>query len=372
MLTWALVYEEHNHRWSQGFLTTFRESPPLSWCKPLLNSRIPYGRLQHPLTITPLTKCNLYIGEWLHRHPCCDLTTATKPQGKHEGTGSPAGSPAPSSSVPLRGPRCHYTSLDILQWSSQLHQQQQQHLIWSKLLDHAAPTPVVDPYTTGNGHGRTLGAEQPKALSSKTQNVKAVAALPVEKKHALFARNAANADARSVLCHGPCPHVGFATRVPVFSAEPSGLCHLHVSSQGRLLPTATDEDEEGSCAASRAPVRTRMLRALVLHVGRFISAALLDVLFARHGLRQAFAEVLRQHQPPRLPLQKHPGLQGGRGQGLSAGKTGLMMACQKQRVQSDSWAKFTGPSPIAVVLPKTTVLKVDAWSSHSRHPAVNQ
>lgn len=78
-----------------------------------------------------------------------------------------------------------------------------------------------------------------------------------------------------------------------------------------------------------------LLRTLVLHGGRFIGAALPDVLFACHWLRQAFAEVLRWRQPPGLPLQKHPDLQGGRGQGLSVGKTGLMMVCQKWRVQKD-------------------------------------
>jgi len=91
--------------------------------QPLLDSRVPYGRLQHPLTIYPIDQMkSLHLENDYIDTPRCDLTTATEPQGKHEGAGSPAGSPTPSSSVPLRGPRCHHTSVDFVQRSAQLHQ----------------------------------------------------------------------------------------------------------------------------------------------------------------------------------------------------------------------------------------------------------
>ncbi len=78
----------------------------------------------------------------------------------------------------------------------------------------------MDPYTTGNGHGRTLGAEQPKALSSKTQNVKAVAALPVEKKQRTVVREMRQMPMHGVyFATGPALMLGLQPRVPVFSAE---------------------------------------------------------------------------------------------------------------------------------------------------------
>lgn len=299
------------------------------------------------------------FGEWLYRHPCCDLTTATKPQGKHEGAGSPAGSPAPSSSVPLRGSRCHHTSLDFLQWSAQLHQQQQQHLLRPKAAGPCSSNPCC-----GSVHYWQWPRQDPRCRATQGAELQdsecegGCGIASGEEAHTVVR------EMRQMPMHGvhfapgPALVLGLQPRVPVLSAEPSGLCHLHVSSQGRLLPLHWWGRGRLLRWQAVLLLALELLCTLVLHGNRFVGAALPDVLFARHWLRQAFAEVLRWHQPPRLPLQKHPGLQGGRGQGLSAGKTGLMMACQKRRVQSDSRAKFAGPSPIAVYFPKSRYLRL--------------
>lgn len=86
----------------------------------------------------------------------------------------------------------------------------------------------------------------------------------------------------------------------------------------------------------------KLLRPLVLYGRPFAGAALSGVLPACHGVCQALAEVLRQPEAPGLPLQKCPGLQSGRGQGLSSGETSLVMPCLARHVRkgglmSRSW-----------------------------------
>ncbi len=54
MLTWALVYEEHNPQMESRVPHHIPGVSSSIMVQPLLNSRIPYGRLQHPLTIYPI------------------------------------------------------------------------------------------------------------------------------------------------------------------------------------------------------------------------------------------------------------------------------------------------------------------------------
>lgn len=187
MLTRALVYEEHNLQMESRVPHHIPGVSSSIMVQPLLDSRIPYGRLQHPLTIYPIDQMKS-----LHLENDYIDTPAVISQQPPSHKASTRGQ-----EVLLGAPhhphlsRCEVPDATTHPWisfsgrpssiSSSSSTSSDQ-----RLLDHAAPTPVVDPYNTGNGHGRTLGAEQPKVLSSKTQNVKAVAALPVEKKHALL------------------------------------------------------------------------------------------------------------------------------------------------------------------------------------------
>lgn len=122
--------------------------------------------------------------------------------------------------------------------------------------------------------------------------------------------------------------LGLQPRVSVLRTKPSGLGDLHVSSEGRFLPLHWWGRGRLLRGQTLLLCALELLRTLVLHGSRFIGSALPGVLFTSHWLCQAFAEMLRWHQPPRMSMQKHPILQSGRNQGLSAGKTSIVMVCR--------------------------------------------
>ncbi|KAJ6667968.1 hypothetical protein lerEdw1_016289 [Lerista edwardsae] len=96
--------------------------PNATMVQPLLDSRIPYGRLQHPLTILPIDQMktthmeNDYID-----NPTIAQLAAQKPSR------APPRTPPPAE---MRARR--HAPVDLVQWEAQLHQQQQQHILGSK------------------------------------------------------------------------------------------------------------------------------------------------------------------------------------------------------------------------------------------------
>ncbi|XDV39260.1 hypothetical protein PO909_008524 [Leuciscus waleckii] len=185
--------------------------------QPLLDSRVPYGRLQHPLTIYPIDQMkSLHLeNDYIDTPAVPDATT--HPWISFSGRPSSISSSSSTSSD-------------------------------QRLLDHAAPPPVVDPYNTGNGHGRTLGAEQPKVMSSKTQNLKAVTALPVEKKHVLLCEKCGKCRCTECTLPRALPSCWVCNQDCLCSAQnlvDSVTCMCLVKG---VFYHCTDEDEEGSCA----------------------------------------------------------------------------------------------------------------------------
>lgn len=215
----------------------------------MLDSRIPYGRLQHPLTIYPIDQMkSLHLENDYIDTPAVISQQPPSHKASKRGQEVLLGAPHhPHLS------RCEVPDATTHPWisfsgrpssiSSSSSTSSDQ-----RLLDHAAPTPVVDPYTTGNGHSRTLGAEQPKALSSKTQNVKAVTALPVEKKHALLCEKCGKCRCTECTLPRALPSCWVCNQECLCSAQnlvDSVTCMCLVKG---VFYHCTDEDEEGSCA----------------------------------------------------------------------------------------------------------------------------
>lgn len=218
--------------------------------QPLLDSRVPYGRLQHPLTIYPIDQMkslhleNDYIDTpaVISQQPPSHKATT---RGQEVLLGAPHHPHLSRCEVPdaTTHPWISFSGRPSSISSSSSTSSDQ------RLLDHAAPSPVVDPYIAGNGHGRTLGAEQPKVVNSKVQNVKAVAALPVEKKHVLLCEKCGKCRCTECTLPRALPSCWVCNQECLCSAQnlvDSVTCMCLVKAV--FYHCTEDEDDEGSCA----------------------------------------------------------------------------------------------------------------------------
>ncbi|TRY74225.1 hypothetical protein DNTS_015116 [Danionella cerebrum] len=217
--------------------------------QPLLDGRVPYGRLQHPLTIYPIDQMKaLHVENDYIDTPAVISQQPPSHKANHRGQEVLLGA-----SHHPNMPRCEVPDATTHPWisfsgrpssiSSSSSTSSDQ-----RLLDHQAPTPVVDPYNTGNGNAKTLGVEQSKTLSSKTQTVKKLSALPVEKKHALLCEKCGKCRCTECTLPRTLPSCWVCNQECLCSAQnfvDSVTCMCLVKG---IFYHCTDEDEEGSCA----------------------------------------------------------------------------------------------------------------------------
>ncbi|XP_015204899.2 protein sprouty homolog 4 [Lepisosteus oculatus] len=220
--------------------------------QPLLDSRVPYGRLQHPLTIFPI-----------------DQMKAT--HIKNDYIDSPAVVvEQPTSQKGLRG--THESLLVVHQQQQQHHHHHHHHQRcdphdithpWisfggrpssvssssstssdQRLLDHAAPPPVADHASPP----RSVNA-QPKSLAPQPLDLKAPAPPEAAKKHAPLCEDCGKCKCTECTLPRTLPSCWVCNQEYLCSAQnlvDSATCMCLV--KGIFYHCTNDDDDEGSCA----------------------------------------------------------------------------------------------------------------------------
>ncbi|KAJ8408818.1 hypothetical protein AAFF_G00246360 [Aldrovandia affinis] len=215
--------------------------------QPLLDSRVPYGRLQHPLTIFPIDQMksshveNDYIDS--------PAVVSQQPPNQKASRGPHetllGGSPHPHPHLMRCDP--HDVTHPWISFSGRPSSISSSSSTSSdqRLLDHAAPTPMVD---HASGPTRTPGT-QPKLLGSKSLDLKAPAVPPAEKKHVLLCEDCGKCRCTECTLPRTLPSCWVCNQEYLCSAQnlvDSATCMCLV--KGIFYHCTNDEDEEGSCA----------------------------------------------------------------------------------------------------------------------------
>ncbi|XP_030649575.1 protein sprouty homolog 4 [Chanos chanos] len=231
--------------------------------QPLLDSRVPYGRLQHPLTIYPIDqmKCSHVENDYIDS-PSVVSQQPSSQKAATRGNETLLGAPFQSHHHHHNHHHHHHHHLSrcdapdatthpwisfsgrpsSISSSSSTSSDQ-------RLLDHAAPTPVVEPYPT-DSLARTPGMEPPKLLSSKSVDTKVLApTLPTNKQHLLRCEMCGKCRCTECTLPRSLPSCWVCNQECLCSAQTlvdAATCMCLV--KGVFYHCAEDEDEEGSCA----------------------------------------------------------------------------------------------------------------------------
>lgn len=213
--------------------------------QPLLDSRVPYGRLQHqhPLTIYPIEQMkSLHVENDYIDSPA--VVSQQPPSHKVATRGQEVLLGAPQHA---HLSRCEAPDATTHPWISFTGRPSSISSSSStssdqRLLEHAAPTPLVDSY-----NGRIPSTEQPKPLCSKLQDSKA--ALPMEKNHTPLCEKCGKCRCTECTLPRTLPSCWVCNQECLCSAQSlvdSATCMCLV--KGVFYHCTEDEDDEGSCA----------------------------------------------------------------------------------------------------------------------------
>uniref|UniRef100_A0AAY4EMI6 Sprouty homolog 4 (Drosophila) n=1 Tax=Denticeps clupeoides TaxID=299321 RepID=A0AAY4EMI6_9TELE len=204
--------------------------------QPLLDSRVPYGRLQQPLAIYPIDQMkSLHVENDYIDSPAavCQQPHAQKPAGRGPSEAHPHPQDSTHPWISFSGRPSSISS------SSSTSSDQ-------RLLDHAAPTPVLDS-TSSVPPPPAASSRTPKPPSSKPADLKGPPA--VEGKHLLLCERCGKCRCTEctlprtlpscLLCHQEC-------LCSAQSLVDAATCMCLV--KGVLYHCTDDEDDEGSCA----------------------------------------------------------------------------------------------------------------------------
>uniref|UniRef100_H3DLH4 Sprouty homolog 4 (Drosophila) n=1 Tax=Tetraodon nigroviridis TaxID=99883 RepID=H3DLH4_TETNG len=200
--------------------------------QPLLESRVPYGRLQHPPTIYPIDQIksshveNDYID-----------SPAVPPARSRPAEGSPGWAKGRCESHPQQDTTTHpWISFNgrpsSISSSSSTSSDQ-------RLLDHAAPTPTVDNHPT---RAACAPPDAPRGLPL-------IPSSPAEKKHLLLCENCGKCRCTECTLPRTLPSCWVCNQECLCSAQSlvdAATCMCLV--KGIFYHCAEDEDDEGSCA----------------------------------------------------------------------------------------------------------------------------
>uniref|UniRef100_A0A3Q3AAQ7 Sprouty homolog 4 (Drosophila) n=1 Tax=Kryptolebias marmoratus TaxID=37003 RepID=A0A3Q3AAQ7_KRYMA len=189
--------------------------------QPLLDSRVPYGRLQHPVTIYPIDQIK-------SSHVENDYIDSPAPHTHQDTTTHPwisfSGRPSSISSSSS-------TSSD------------------QRLLDHAAPTPTVDHH-----HHQVLTSSSSTPAGGVCSNrgqqgLALIPSSPTEKKHLLLCEHCGKCRCTECTLPRTLPSCWVCNQECLCSAQnlvDTATCMCLV--KGIFYHCAEDEDDEGSCA----------------------------------------------------------------------------------------------------------------------------
>ncbi|MBN3302493.1 SPY4 protein, partial [Amia calva] len=211
--------------------------------QPLLDSRVPYGRLQHPLTIFPIDQMkSSHIENDYIDSPAvvAQQPTSQKPlRGPHESllVGHPHHHLQRCEPNDITHPWISFSGRPSSISSSSSTSSDQ------RLLDHAAPPPVAD-----HASPRSVNI-QPKPLNSKPLDLKAPVPQEAVKKHMLLCDECGKCKCTECTLPRTLPSCWVCNQEYLCSVQnlvDSATCMCLV--KGIFYHCTKDDDDEGSCA----------------------------------------------------------------------------------------------------------------------------
>nr|XP_056715893.1 protein sprouty homolog 4 [Euleptes europaea] len=199
--------------------------------QPLLDSRIPYGRLQHPLTILPIDqmKTTHVENDYIDNPTLVQLATQKYPRGPHEPTHPPR------CEQDVTHPWISFSGRPSSISSSSSTSSDQ------RLLDHMAPAPVAD-----QSSPRAVRI-QPKVINCKPLDLKGPTSLELD-KHFLLCEACGKCKCKECALPRTLPSCWVCNQECLCSAQNLVNYSTCMCLVKGVFYHCTNEDDEGSCA----------------------------------------------------------------------------------------------------------------------------
>ncbi|CAG11710.1 unnamed protein product, partial [Tetraodon nigroviridis] len=233
--------------------------------QPLLESRVPYGRLQHPPTIYPIDQIKSSHVE----NDYIDSPAVVSQQPSSQKSASRRITWLGQSQEGFLGSNHNHQQQHLQQGRCESHPQQDTTTHpWisfngrpssissssstssdQRLLDHAAPTPTVDNHPTLNPHQGHVNTRAACAPPDAPRGLPLIPSSPAEKKHLLLCENCGKCRCTECTLPRTLPSCWVCNQECLCSAQSlvdAATCMCLV--KGIFYHCAEDEDDEGSCA----------------------------------------------------------------------------------------------------------------------------
>ncbi|XP_007428678.1 protein sprouty homolog 4 [Python bivittatus] len=199
--------------------------------QPLLESRIPYGRLQHPLTILPIDqmKTTHMENDYIDNPTLAQLVAQKPPRGHHEPT------LPPRCEQDVTHPWISFSGRPSSISSSSSTSSDQ------RLLDHMVPAPVAD-----QSSPRAVRL-QPKAVHCKPLDLKGPTSLKLD-KHFLLCEACGKCKCKECALPRTLPSCWVCNQECLCSAQNLVNYSTCMCLVKGIFYHCTNEDDEGSCA----------------------------------------------------------------------------------------------------------------------------
>uniref|UniRef100_A0A3Q4ME69 Sprouty homolog 4 (Drosophila) n=1 Tax=Neolamprologus brichardi TaxID=32507 RepID=A0A3Q4ME69_NEOBR len=212
--------------------------------QPLLDSRVPYGRLQHPVTIYPIDQIKSSHVE----NDYIDSPAVVSQQPPSQKSLNPRITWLGQNQEAFLGPHLHQdtTTHPWISFSGRPSSISSSSSTSSdqRLLEHAAPTPTVDHHPKLHPH-----PESNVLTSSSSQGLAVIPSSPTEKKHLLLCEHCGKCRCTECTLPRTLPSCWVCNQECLCSAQSmvdTATCMCLV--KGIFYHCTEDEDDEGSCA----------------------------------------------------------------------------------------------------------------------------
>ncbi|XP_060621175.2 protein sprouty homolog 4 [Anolis sagrei] len=211
--------------------------PNATIAQPLLDSRIPYSRLQHPLTILPIDqmKTTHIENDYIDNPALAQLAAQKHPLGHHEAPHPPRCEPD------VTHPWISFSGRPSSISSSSSTSSDQ------RLLDHMVPAPVVEQSSSSSSSPRPIRI-QPKAMNLKPIDLKGLPASPELDKHFLLCEACGKCKCKECALPRTLPSCWVCNQACLCSAQNLVNYSTCMCLVKGVFYHCTNEDDEGSCA----------------------------------------------------------------------------------------------------------------------------
>nr|XP_020661966.1 protein sprouty homolog 4 [Pogona vitticeps] len=215
--------------------------PSSTMVQPLLDSRVPYGRLQHPLTILPIDQMKTtHVENDYIDNPTLVQLAAQKSQPSHpEATHHP-----PRCEPDVTHPWISFSGRPSSVSSSSSTSSDQ------RLLDHMVPAPVVEQSSSSSSSSSSSPRAvriQPKAMNCKSLDLKGPVPLELD-KHFLLCEACGKCKCKECALPRTLPSCWVCNQECLCSAQNLVNYSTCMCLVKGIFYHCTNEDDEGSCA----------------------------------------------------------------------------------------------------------------------------